>query len=251
MARKRRKASEKKIYHIILRGNNKQNLFYNDNDRILFMDRLRKYSDELFVEVYAYCMMDNHVHILLGNVTMHDLSLFVQKLANSYVYHFNYKYDCTGHLFQGRFKSEPIETDSYFKNVLRYIIHNPEKSGITKYKNYDWSSYKDLVNKKCCTFVKVDYVRNLFTSFKTMKRFIDIRDDMEEYMEFENKKLLTDSKAIQLLKSIFKINNPYSLNKLDISEQANIFTKLRNLKMSKQQISRITGIRYNYIRFYM
>ncbi|MBS7261842.1 MAG: transposase, partial [Treponema sp.] len=108
MARKPRKESSSQKYHIILRGNNKQLLFYDEKDCEFFLKRVFKYADQLEVKIYSYCLMGNHVHILLGNAPKETLSLFVQNLSNSYVYYFNHKYDCSGHLFQGRFKSEPI-----------------------------------------------------------------------------------------------------------------------------------------------
>ena len=92
MARKPRIFTDTGKYHIILRGNNQQNLFYDNQDRIFMLNRLKKYSTELKIEIYAYCLMNNHIHILLGNATP-TLSLFVQKLANSYVYYYNSKYE--------------------------------------------------------------------------------------------------------------------------------------------------------------
>ena len=114
MARKPRLYGSSGTYHVILRGNNKQNLFNDDSDRKFFLCRLRKYSKELGVVVYAYCLMNNHVHILIGNASF-NMSLLIQKLANSYVYYFNRKYERCGHLFQGRYKSEPVLDDAYLR----------------------------------------------------------------------------------------------------------------------------------------
>ena len=121
MARKPRLYGESGFYHVILRGNNRQNLFNEDQDRLFFIKRIKKYSEELGIEVHAYCLINNHVHILIGNANK-GMSLFVQKLANSYVFYFNRKYDRCGHLFQGRFKSEVILDDAQFKTVYRYIV---------------------------------------------------------------------------------------------------------------------------------
>ena len=121
MARKPRKKSESQIYHIILRGNNRQDIFYNDTDRLFMLSRIEKYSEQTNIEIYAYCLMDNHIHLLVGKANP-NLSKFVQKLATSYAMYFNRKYDRCGHLFQGRFKSEPVETDEYFQTVFRYIL---------------------------------------------------------------------------------------------------------------------------------
>ena len=135
MPRKSRKKSETQIYHVILRGNNRQDIFYNDADRLFMLNRIEKYSEQTCIELYAYCLMDNHIHLLVGKANP-NLSKFVQKLATSYAMYFNRKYDRCGHLFHGRFKSEPVETDEYFQTVFRYILQNPEKAHICKFFQY-------------------------------------------------------------------------------------------------------------------
>ena len=102
MSRKPRKKSESQIYHVILRGNNRQSIFFNDADRFFIINRIQKYSEQTNIELYAYCLMDNHIHLLVGKANP-NLSKFVQKLATSYAMYFNRKYDRCGHLFQGRF----------------------------------------------------------------------------------------------------------------------------------------------------
>lgn len=249
MARKPRLFSEHQLYHIILRGNNKQNIFSQDDDYLFFLNRVKKYTFQLKIEIYAYCLMGNHVHLLIGKVSNHNLSLFVQKLANSYVYYFNHKYDCSGHLFQGRFKSEAIEDINYLKNVLRYIIHNPEKAGICKYNQYMWNSYNLYTSKNSEENIGYCNIKNLFHSNKEFEEFLSI-EDKQEYMEYENKFILTDMKAINLIKKIFHIDNPYSLNKLYISKQNPNLNILKKYGISKNQLSRITGIRKHLLKFY-
>ena len=82
MSRKPRQFVDSGIYHVILRGNNRQNLFIDETDRKFFIERLKKYSAELKIDVYAYCLMNNHVHILIGNGN-DGMSLLIQKIANS------------------------------------------------------------------------------------------------------------------------------------------------------------------------
>ncbi|MDY4832725.1 MAG: transposase, partial [Treponema sp.] len=80
MSRKPRKKSESQIYHVILRGNNRQSIFFNDADRFFIINRIQKYSEQTNIELYAYCLMDNHIHLLVGKANP-NLSKFVQKLA--------------------------------------------------------------------------------------------------------------------------------------------------------------------------
>ena len=247
MSRKPRKTSLSNIYHIIMRGNNQQNLFCENSDRFFFLNRIEKYSKQVKSSIYAYCLMNNHVHILIGNVSKQQLSLFVQKLANSYVYYFNRKYECSGHLFQGRFKSEPIEDELYLKNVLRYILLNPEKACITKYNHYRWSSYPEIMNKTKNRIIDKNFVHSIFHSISEIERFISIPDE-SNYMEYENKIVYSDAKALLLIKKLFKIKNPYSLNKLDFENQLSKLHILKQHNLSINQISRLTGIKKHIIK---
>lgn len=240
MSRKPRRESKSQIYHIILRGNNKQALFYDDADRNRFLNRIEKYSNQLGIEIYSYCLMENHVHILLGNAPKKTLSLFVQKLANSYVYYFNHKYDCSGHLFQGRFKSEPVEEEVYFKNVLRYVLSNPEKAKICKKEKYKWSSYWKLIKNKENTFVFRDFVIDIFGSLQKLKSFLDL-PDKEEYMEYENKPCFTDVKAAQFAQKIINLF-PLELKQKPVYEQKLKLRLLKNQNIPISQLCRITGL---------
>lgn len=241
MSRKPRKESKSKIYHIILRGNNKQSLFFDDNDRQFFLNRLNKYSKQLDIHIFSYCLMQNHVHILLGNAPKENLSLFVQKLANSYVYYFNRKYECSGHLFQGRFKSEPVEDEIYLKNVLRYILMNPEKANISKMPDFRWSSYKDTILSRSQTFIDRKFITDLFSSQKSIKQFLSVPDN-NIYMEYENKVCHSDEKAALIIKETCCVINPFHLRSFS-PEEINIKIKiLKKHALSISQISRLTGI---------
>ena len=141
MPRQARKLSESGIYHAMLRGINQQNIFDEEADYHVFLQALHEAKDFCNIELYAYCLMGNHVHLLL-RTRDNDLETFFKKLAGKYVYWYNVKYQRVGHLFQDRFKSEPVESDSYFLTVLRYIHQNPVKAGLCKkIEQYPYSSY--------------------------------------------------------------------------------------------------------------
>lgn len=137
------------IYHIILRGINRQTIFEDDDeDAIKFLQTLKDYESKSGYEIYAYCLMGNHIHILIKE-GQEKLGTAIKRIGVSYVYWYNSKYDRTGHLFQGRYKSEVVENDKYLLTVLRYIHQNPLKAGITKdIEEYKWSSYNEYVNNK-------------------------------------------------------------------------------------------------------
>ncbi len=104
----------------MLRGINRQQIFEDKEDMQRFIETLLRYREQCEYVVYAYCLMGNHVHILLKE-GKEDLTLILKRIAGSYVYWYNWKYRRIGHLFQDRFKSEPVDDDGYFLTVLRYI----------------------------------------------------------------------------------------------------------------------------------
>jgi putative transposase len=127
--REARKKSVSGVYHIILRGANKQEIFHDDEDRIKFLDTLRKYKHQSEMKIYAWCLMSNHVHLLLREGT-ESISVTMKRIGVSYALYYNYKYLTTGHLFQDRFKSENVESTDYLLTVTRYIHQNPVKANI-------------------------------------------------------------------------------------------------------------------------
>ena len=98
MPRSARKQSKTGVYHIIIRGINKQDIFYDDEDKSVYLDRLSRYKNECLFELYAYCLMSNHVHLLVKE-TDKSISMIMKKIGTSYVYWYNNKYNRIGHLF--------------------------------------------------------------------------------------------------------------------------------------------------------
>ena len=146
MPRQARKKSSTGIYHIMLRGINRQQIFEDDEDRERFLETLVNYKDECGYTIYAYCLMGNHIHLLMqeGKET---LTQVFKRIAGSFVYWYNWKYHRTGHLFQDRFKSEPVEDDAYFLTVIRYIHQNPVKAKICKTAEaYPYSSMREYLS---------------------------------------------------------------------------------------------------------
>lgn len=247
MSRKPRKYGDTGIYHVILRGNNKQNLFYDDNDRFFFINRLIKYVDKSGIDLYAYCLMGNHVHLLIGkgNYVMSD---FIKRLSCSYVYYFNHKYERTGHLFQGRYKSEPVETVDYFKTVYRYILKNPEKAGLCIWSSYRWSSIN-------CSYVTNESINKcfLYEVFGDKTNVINFlnqhnNDICMDYDSSELKNYYDDELIILFIKQLFDNKNFVDIF---ICDSDKLKEKLRILKIigiSINQLSRITGIEKEIIK---
>lgn len=246
MSRKPRVYCQSEIYHIIMRGNNQQMLFLSKRDRLFFLQRLKKYSSELNIELYAYCLMNNHVHLLIGKAN-NSLSLFIQKLANSYVYYFNSKYERSGHLFQGRFKSEPIQTDEYFKTALRYILQNSQLAGLGKFQTYQWNSFRHILNDTNQKIICTEVIFNIFHSKENALNFVS-QTTYDTCMEYENKLRINDSKAMQIIHKISKANNSLKLLQLPLEEQKEKVKILKSYGLSCNQILRLTGISKKIIR---
>ncbi|WP_026691499.1 REP-associated tyrosine transposase [Alteribacter aurantiacus] len=147
MPRVARVKSRSGIYHIMWRGASGQEIFHDDDDRMNFLEIIRKVKRRFHLKIYAWCLMSNHVHFLIkeGNEPVSDT---MKRIGVSVVKVYNFKYRTTGHLFQDRFKSEKVETDQYLLTVVRYIHQNPVKAGmVTRVDEWKWSSclayYKD------------------------------------------------------------------------------------------------------------
>lgn len=133
-------------YHIILRGNEKKNIFLNSEDKERFLETLYRMKEKYNFLIFAYCLMDNHLHLIIydnGN----DISLIMKSINVSYVIYFNRKYKRVGHLFQDRYKSEIVDNDIYLLELSKYIHNNPVKAGIVKNAiEYKWSSFRQYVD---------------------------------------------------------------------------------------------------------
>lgn len=147
MPRVARLKGEFTTYHIILRGNEKKNIFLDSKDKERFLETLGKVKEKYNFLIYAYCLMSNHLHLIIydnGN----DISLIMKSLNVSYAIYFNRKYKRVGHLFQDRYKSEIVDNDRYLLELSKYIHNNPVKAGIVQEAlQYRWSSFKQYVDR--------------------------------------------------------------------------------------------------------
>ena len=129
-------------HHIILRGNNKNSIFYNDEDMSFFIKCLKESKEKIKSKIYAYCLMTNHVHLLIEPLTEDNLGSLIQSLGRKYVQYINKKYKRTGTLWEGRFRSSLVDKDRYLLACSRYIELNPVRAKIVNYPgDYPWSSF--------------------------------------------------------------------------------------------------------------
>lgn len=128
-------------YHAINRGNARQDVFHKEGDFASFLKLLQEASDRLPMRLLAYCVLDNHFHLVLWPRHDGDLSRWMQWLLTSHVRRYHRHYDSSGHVWQGRFKAFPIQQDEHLLTVLRYVERNPVRAKIVrKTERYPWSS---------------------------------------------------------------------------------------------------------------
>ncbi|MFH2138207.1 MAG: transposase [Candidatus Omnitrophota bacterium] len=147
MARPYRLQGEGILYHITSRGDDRKKIFLSEFDFERFLEYLIRAKEKFKFYLYAYCLMDNHYHLLL-ETTQPNLSRIMQNINSSYTLYYNKKRGKCGHVFQGRYKSIIVEADEYFKELSRYIHLNPVKARIVNNPGeYKWSSYRAYLNK--------------------------------------------------------------------------------------------------------
>ena len=140
MPRSARQQSVSDHYHVTQRGSGKRCIFEDDDDRRSFVRTMAYFSRDCQVRLIAWVLMDNHFHLLL-RAELEDLSRFMSRLGTVHAQRFNGAHGHVGCVFQGRFKSIPIETDPQLLATIRYIHLNPLETGVTRLEDYPWSSY--------------------------------------------------------------------------------------------------------------
>jgi len=154
MARQPRLIVPQQPHHVIQRGNDRQVIFREEADYQRFLVWLKDAARFYEVAIHAYVLMPNHLHLLATPADATGLALMMQKLGRLYVPWFNHKYERTGGLFEGRFRTSLIDTDRYFMTCSRYIELNPVRAQMVAGPgDYPWSSYAHHTGAKVDTLV--------------------------------------------------------------------------------------------------
>jgi len=225
MPRKARKLSSTNIYHVMIRGNRRQDIFLEDEDRFRFIKILKKVKQKGEYELYAYCLMSNHVHLLIKEKN-DQISRVMKRINISYVNYFNKKYQQIGHLFQGRYKSEPIESENYLLTVLCYIHNNPLNASIVNdLKEYPWSSYFGYTEKSSrqAFLIKSEDILSLFSPNKD--RAIDL------FIKYHHQNILEKNNIIELPEENKKYNQSL-INEREAKQYLQNYLEKYNLNLS-------------------
>lgn len=148
---------ETAVLHILTRGNNRQQVFKDERDYQYYLRLLKLYKEEHRFLLYHYCLMPNHVHLILETTLLTNLSKLMKQINLAYLYHFRKRYQYWGHFWQGRFKSLLIDRDEYLIACGRYIESNPVRAKmVTACANYPWSSYKFYASGRKDGLIDID-----------------------------------------------------------------------------------------------
>ena len=184
MSRLARTISESGVYHILFRGVNQQNIFEEEADFNKLKEIISTVKEDLKFEIYAYCFMSNHVHIVLKEKNIGDISQIMKRVLTKYARWYNIKYGRSGALIANRYKSVPVEINEYFLHLIRYVHQNPIKAGIVeKCKDYTYSSFVEYIKEKEITDT------NFLLQMISREELINYHEELEE-MKFR----VTDSK---------------------------------------------------------
>ncbi len=261
MPRKAREISGTGIYHVMLKGTNGQDIFEERADYWKFLKLLRLQS---FPEdkqghqlpprciLYAYCLMTNHVHLLI-RATDYGLSAPISSVAIAYAQYYNQKYERKGHLFQDRFRSEPVNDMAYFVTLLRYIHQNPVAANITNsVDSYTWSSWCEYDNSKKCS-VAVCHTDKVFNEISKGELTELVNDPLPKALKVldynnESRVRVSDEKVREFLASICRASRPTVIQHYKKNKRNDIIRQLKDYGASIRQIARITGIGEGIIR---
>jgi putative transposase len=149
-------------YHVMTRGNNRQAVFYDDQDRLAYLEKLFRYCREKEVHLLCYCLLSNHVHLLL-ETPQGNLSRMMQAFQTSYTVSWNRRHQHTGHVFEQRYKAFLVDKDNYLLQVSRYIHLNPVAAGIVERpQDYRWSSYRAYVRGRNTAGLRREFILGHF-----------------------------------------------------------------------------------------
>jgi putative transposase len=162
--RKPRAEVEAGLFHVYARGNNKRLIFRDDHDRGTYLRILRSTVRHLRWRFLAYCLMDNHVHLLLETREA-NLGIGMGRLHGSYAQHFNSRHGTSGHLFQGRYGSARITTDEQLWTVAVYIAMNPVEAGLCRYPDdWPWSSHPMVLSESAPDWIDIPHLLDYFAA---------------------------------------------------------------------------------------
>jgi len=217
MARPLRVRFDGAWYHIMNRGASKKIIYHSSSDKHFFLELLAKISKKYQVEIHAYCLMNNHYHLIM-RTPVGFLSEAMRQLGALYTQRYNYKYKKDGPLFRGRFKAILVSEEEYLLKLSRYIHRNPIEAGLVKQlKTYSWSSYPAYIGiNKPASWLKLSEIKKHFAKRKkaneTYQAFVEQQNDEELREFYDNARFLPVLGDENYLEKVYKLIENQSLS---------------------------------------
>ena len=242
--RQARQFSKSGYLHITQRGIGKQLLFETPADYRYYLKILEETSRETGVTVCAYCLMENHTHLLLYD-KKEMIPECMKRIGIRYSYYFNKKYERVGHLFQGRYHSEPVENDAQLMRVTRYVLNNPQKARICPAKKYQWSSYHCYGDRS--SFVDMRVIESLTGSKKEFEAYMETANN-DVFMEWDVSERHDDQWALRVIHSQLNGRSGTCLQEMNRKERDRVLHNLKVAGLTIRQLERLTGINRGVIQ---
>ncbi|MTI94434.1 MAG: transposase [Firmicutes bacterium] len=249
MTRRARALSPTGIYHVMVRGIGRMKIFHDDRDMVRYLETLERFNREQQYRLYAYCLMNNHVHLLLKEEN-EPLSLTMKRIGVSYSKYYNLRYERVGHVFQDRFRSEAIKSEAQFVRCARYIHTNPVKAGITACPSqYSWSSYASYITHNCSKLIDPVPLLDYFSDNqgKAVQQLIEytLQNNTDQFIEWDDNVRVTGSQLKQAVGEILTNNSLtlHSFSCLDINARNKLIKTLKDdIKCTSIELASVLGI---------
>ena len=220
-------------------------MFESPKDYEEYLDILKEYKEQFHFKLFAYCLMSNHVHLVIKTDEV-SLETIFRHINTKYSMWFNYKYQRAGFLLQGRFYSEPIESEQYLINAVRYVHRNPAKAGLEPFPghSYKWSSIYEYITGKLY-ITDTDSIAAYFNDIDTFFTFQQAHCEAaeEEFIDLENiKKRITDDAARIIIKETSGCSTAAEFQALSLSQRNYYIRELHDKGISIRQLNRLTGV---------
>lgn len=228
-----------------LKGRNDENIFFDEEDREEFLNSMARASAKSGVEVAAWALMDNHVHMIMhGDID--DFSSFFQSALKTYQMYFGEKYEVTGKIWNSRYYAKGIETVEQYRQAVAYVFNNPVAAGIVKSPEESrWTNYAAVKNGQdrlarelIDEVVDCDHVIEFTDAYSKAK----LEAEQEKELEIIPRRRLFDSAATREIKKIIEQTEIKNVPKLKEKKQRKVVTKLLELGASYNQIKRLTSL---------